>query len=237
MPIIVYILLQLNKKGNENSLQMRLETPVQPQSKIVILANGEKPTHTLPLHILKNAEKVVCCDGAIAFLEQENIVPHIIIGDCDSISAEQKEKYKSLIHADHNEEYNDLQKAIKYCMTNGWKEVAILGAAGWRDDHFLANIGIIMHYANQLSLTMVTNYGIFIPIQQTTTFESFAGQQISIFSFSPNAEITFHGLKYPVYKHKFKELWEGSLNEAIAERFTVEFGDEAEVLVYGGFEV
>jgi thiamine pyrophosphokinase len=203
-------------------------------SKIVILANGEKPAHNIPLHILKNAEKIVCCDGAISFLEQQNILPDIIIGDCDSISAEQKEKYKPLIQIDHNEEYNDLQKAIKYCMTNRITEVTILGAAGWRDDHFLANIGILMHYATQLSLTMVTNYGIFIPIHQTTTFESFAGQQISIFSFSPEAEITFHGLKYPVTKHKFKELWEGSLNEAIAEQFTVELEHGGEVLVYAG---
>jgi len=205
--------------------------------KIVILANGEKPDHNIPLHILKNADKIVCCDGAISFLDQQNIVPHIIIGDCDSISTEQKEKYKSLIHADHNEEYNDLQKAIKYCISNRITVVTILGAAGWRDDHFLANIGILMHYAKQLSLSMITNYGIFIPIHQTTTFESFAEQQISIFSFSPEAEITFHGLKYPVNKHKFKELWEGSLNEATAAHFTVELGDGAEVLVYQGFKL
>jgi len=216
---------------------MKSETLAKPQMRIVILANGEKPTHSIPLHLLKDAEKIVCCDGAISFLEKENMAPHIIIGDCDSISDEQKEKYKSLIQADHSEAYNDLQKAIKYCITNGMNEVTILGAAGWRDDHFLANIGILMHYANKLSLTMVTNYGIFIPIRQTTTFESFSGQQISIFSFSPEAEITFHGLKYPVCKHQFKELWEGSLNEAISDRFTVELENKAEVLVYRNFKV
>ena len=214
---------------------MKLETLAQPPAKIVILANGEKPTHSIPLHILINAEKIVCCDGAITFLEQQNIVPHIIIGDCDSISEAQKEKYKSLIQTDQNDEYNDLQKAIKYCMTNGWKEIVILGAAGYRDDHFLANIGILMHYANKLSLTMITNYGIFIPIHQTSSFKSFSGQQISIFSFSPEVKITFHGLKYPVCKHKFKELWEGSLNEAISDHFTIEFEDGGEVLVYGEF--
>jgi thiamine pyrophosphokinase len=205
------------------------------QSQIVILANGESPCHDIPIYILKNAEKIICCDGAISFLEQQNINPHIIIGDCDSISPAQKEKYKSIIHIDNNIEYNDLQKALQYCIENGWKHATILGAGGQRDDHFIANIGILMHYAGKLSLTMVTNYGVFTPIDCTTTFESYSGQQISIFSFSPEVEITFQGLKYPVHKQKFKELWEGSLNETVANEFAIEVTKNAAILVFAAF--
>jgi thiamine pyrophosphokinase len=204
-------------------------------SKIVILANGEHPSHTIPVSILKNAEKIVCCDGAISFLENENITPHIIVGDCDSISSGQKEKFNPIIQSDNSVEYNDLQKAIRYCIDKGWKKATILGAAGWRDDHFLANIGILMHYANRITLTMVSNYGIFTPINRTTTFESYPQQQISIFSFSPEAEITFHGLKYPVNNQQFKELWEGSLNEAVANQFTIELSKNAAVLIFAAF--
>jgi len=203
--------------------------------KTIILANGAPPTHAIPIRMLKNAKNLICCDGAISFLEQQDIIPQVIVGDCDSITPMQKEKYKSIIIEDDSLAYNDLQKALKYCMENGWEEVTILGATGNRDDHFLANIGILMHYANRLSLTMVTNDGIFTPINATTTFESYPRQQISIFSFSPETEITFHGLKYPVSKQRFKELWEGSLNEAMAERFTVELEKRGEVLVYEGF--
>jgi len=211
---------------------MKTEETISQHPKTLILASGENPTHAIPINILKNAENLICCDGAISFLEQQNITPHIIIGDCDSISSMQKEKYKSIILKDDNWEYNDLQKALKYCIENGWKDVTILGATGNRDDHFLANIGILMHYANRLSLTMVTNFGIFTPINATSTFESYPGQQISIFSFSPETKITFHGLKYPVYKQKFKELWEGSLNEAVAQCFTIELEENSAILVY-----
>jgi len=205
------------------------------QSKTVILANGEKPTHEIPLNILKNAEKIICCDGAIAFLEQQNIIPYIIIGDCDSITYTQKEKYKSIIHRDDNVAYNDLQKSIKYCLEKKYEDVVILGASGLRDDHFLANIGILMHYANNISIEMVTNYGIFTPINKTTTFASFAGQQISVFSFSPDTKITYHDLKYPVCNQQFKELWEGSLNEATGNHFTIEIEKESAILVYAAF--
>jgi len=202
---------------------------------IVILANGEKPTHTVPLFVLKNAEKIICCDGAITFLEQQNTTPHIIVGDCDSITIEQKRKYKNIILKDENEAYNDLQKALKYCIENQWNEVFILGASGLRDDHFLANIGILMHYAKELTLSMITNYGVFAPIFQTSDFPSYRGQQISVFSFSPEAKITYHGLKYPVRQQKFKELWEGSLNEAIGDSFKIELEENSAVLVYAAF--
>jgi len=214
---------------------LKTKSIFQKESKIAILANGEKPTHSIPLSILKNAEKIICCDGAISFLEERNIIPHIIIGDCDSISSKQKEKYSSIIHNDDNQDYNDLQKALKYCIANEWIQVVILGASGLRDDHFLANISILMHYVNDISLSMVTNYGVFTPINKTTTFETFPKQQISVFSFSPEAEITFHGLKYSVNKQKFKELWEGSLNESLAQNFTIEIEKDAAVLVFAAF--
>ena len=208
---------------------------LQTNNNIVILSNGEKPSHIIPINILKNTEKIICCDGAISFLEQKNFKPHIIIGDCDSITSAQKEKYKSIIYEDNNTEYNDLQKAIKYCIENKYSEVTILGATGLREDHFLANIGILMHYANHISLTMITNYGIFTPINKTTTFNSYHGQQISVFSFIPETEITYHGLKYPVSKKTFKELWEGSLNEAVSESFTIEIEKNAAILVFMAF--
>ncbi|MDR0206886.1 MAG: thiamine diphosphokinase [Bacteroidales bacterium] len=206
-------------------------------SKTVILANGEKPIHHVPLSILREAERIICCDGAIAFLEQEKKNPHIIIGDCDSISFEHRKKFKSIILKDENENYNDLQKALKYCIANGWNEVVILGASGLREDHFLANIGILMNYSDKLFLKMVTNYGIFTTLQKTTTFESFAGQQISVFSFSPETEITYHGLKYQVFKQKFKSLWEGSLNEALSDSFTIEITSRGKILVFGAYKI
>lgn len=201
-------------------------------TKTVILANGEIPKHIFPLDILGNAKRIICCDGAITFLEAQNIIPDVIIGDCDSITETQFNTYQDKVNVDKNINYNDLQKALRYCIAQEIKEVAILGAAGLREDHFLANIGILMHYANDIELQMITNYGVFIPINKTTTFSSFPHQQISVFSFSPDVKISYDGLKYPVKNQKFTELWEGSLNENLGDEFTVLLNKSGSVLVY-----
>ena len=42
------------------------------------------------------------------------------------------------------QETNDLNKAFRYCLANGWTDIVILGATGKREDHTLGNIGLLM---------------------------------------------------------------------------------------------
>ena len=51
----------------------------------VIVANGQFPTHTIPLAILHNAKHIVACDGAIVPLHLEGLEEACIIGDGDSV--------------------------------------------------------------------------------------------------------------------------------------------------------
>ena len=203
----------------------------------VVIANGECPTHPIALELLHNARNIVCCDGAVRHLEQLNAVPTAIVGDGDSISEENRVKYaKFLVNLDKSEEYNDLTKAFNYCEANGFHTIAIVGGCGLREDHALANLSLLMGYAERFEVIMVTNYGIFTPILKTHTFQSHQGDAVSVFSFTPKTHLTFHGLKYPVNNRCFNHLWEGSLNEALADKFTVELHDEGRILVYQAFK-
>ncbi len=202
----------------------------------IIIANGEKPSAPPCIELLHNAETIVCCDGALRHLEQLGIQPTVIVGDGDSLTAEQRERYAPLIEADPSTDYNDLTKAFRYCEAHGLDDITILGGTGLREDHTLANLGLLLRYAGQFRVRMVTNYGIFSAIGGTTTFPSRAGEQVSIFSFTPNARLTFHGLRYPVAQRTFAELWEGASNESLGNQFTIELHDKGQVLVYQAFK-
>ena len=202
----------------------------------VLLAKGEIPQGKIPLAILGNARQIVCCDGAVDNLIKLGFEPTAIVGDCDSISGELLQRFKNRIHPDKDIEYNDLNKALRYYNSLGISKIALLGGFGLREDHALANVGIMMMFAREkaMDLVMVTNYGVFTPIFNSISFNSYPGQQISVFSFSEDTELTFSGLKYPVIKRKFKHLWEGSLNEALSDNFSVQF-EKGTVLVYRAF--
>lgn len=203
------------------------------QYQTIIVANGEFPSDASALMLLKNAKKIICCDGAITHLEKLNIIPTLIMGDGDSISPEQLMKYKEIWIENRDINYSDLHKSIRYCIEQGEKSVAIIGGGGLREDHQLANFSMLITYGKLINMMMVTNFGIFTPLFSTTTLSSFKGQQISIFNFSA-AKLTFFQLKYLVKDKVFDYFWEGSLNEATASNFTIQF-DSGKVLVFRVF--
>lgn len=198
----------------------------------VILANGALPTEMHALEILRQAEQIICCDGAVGKLVEAGLEPTAIVGDLDSMRKEDLQKWQHCLYPDKSEEYNDLQKALKYCLAHQLDHIVLLGCNGLRDDHFIANLSIMATYCEQLHLKMVTDYGTFIGLRQTTTLPSFAGQQISIFCKDEHLPLTFHGLKYPVQRRCFKHFWEGSLNEALGEQFTIELHGSGTVVLF-----
>ncbi len=196
----------------------------------LIMANGDTPTHERVINALKNAPFIVCCDGAVSKLEALGFEPDALVGDMDSIDEAHRQKYASIIHVNKSTEICDLQKSIRFCKELGINNITIVGAMGRREDHALANISIMMMYGESVNITMITDYGTFTPIFKTTTFRSFSGQQVSVFTFD-KVPVTYHNLRYPVKNQEFNYFWEGSLNESLGDEFTVEF-ERGRVLVY-----
>ena len=52
---------------------------------VVVLANGEYPSHHTPLSLITKGLPIVCCDGAIEKLDSLGILPLMVVGDGDSI--------------------------------------------------------------------------------------------------------------------------------------------------------
>lgn len=189
----------------------------------VILADGKFPENLQVLDVLKTAATVVCCDGAANKLVDFGLEPSYIAGDLDSITPDLKERYADRLYLSLDQETNDLTKAVELCIDKGFNDLYIVGATGLREDHMLANISLLVDYAQKANVSMLTDYGVFTPILSTADFESKKGQQISIFSLTPNSPLTLHNLKYPVINRPFTSWWQGTLNESLGDLFRIEF--------------
>ena len=190
----------------------------------VIVAGGEFPTAQQPLEILQSAPYVVCCDGAADRYIATGRVPNAIVGDGDSISAENREKYAHLLHIISEQESNDQTKAVRFLMEHGMHCIAIVGATGRREDHTIGNISLLIEYARAgCQVRSFTDHGVFVPCNGTTTHKCRKGQQVSIFSITAR-ELRAEGLLYPIYD--FNNWWQGTLNECIGEKFTIKANGE-----------
>ena len=205
--------------------------PLIQNFRTVILANGDFPVHAIPLEFLNNSERIICCDGAANNLIKNNILPNFIIGDLDSINEKYKNDFSNILVLSEDQETNDLTKAVKFCLDNNWKKITILGATGKREDHTLGNLSLLSDYSETADVQLLTDYGVFNCIFNTNTFESFRGEQISIFSLEQNSILSSENLRFPIKDRKFSSLWEGTLNESESDNFTISF-EKGKVLVF-----
>lgn len=197
----------------------------------VILANGEYPTHELPLRILSESAFVVCCDGAANEYIARGHTPDVIIGDGDSLSPDNKIRFAPIMLQIADQETNDQTKAVQYLQSKGYRKIAIVGATGKREDHTLGNISLLIDYMKSgIEVRTFTDYGVFIPVKDSQTFASHAGQQVSILNFGAKG-LKGEGLVYPL--SDFSNWWQGTLNEATSNEFTIHCtGDYLVFLTY-----
>ena len=211
------------------------------QMNITIIANGSFPTLSSVLSCLGEADRVVCCDGALEkylqWVRRQNPRPVqqvAVVGDGDSLSPallnEALHEGLPISHQQISEqESNDLSKAVRYAAehTHHLNEpihVSILGATGKREDHTLGNIALLAYYSEHYPLmqfAMVSDYGTFYPVNGLRRFPSYPGQQVSLFALRSDIPISVKGLKYPIENRCLEWLWQGTLNESLGDSFEV----------------
>lgn len=201
---------------------------------LVILANGDFPAAARPLEALRNADYLVCCDGAAASLTAAGLEPDIVVGDLDSITPELRKRLGSKILRISEQETNDLTKAFNHALSLNPGKITILGATGKREDHTLANISLLLDYASRSAcpVEMITDHGEFIAIFDSAVIKCRRGCQVSLFSFDSTLKIESAGLLYPTGSVVFDSLWKASLNEAGADEFTLTLSHPSGVLVF-----
>lgn len=215
--------------------------------KITIVADGEFPTHALPLEAIRTADKIVCCDAAVCKLIDSGFRPSEqqtidVVGDCDSLSPEQRATLPYPLHPESEQDDNDLTKAFRWVLANTSEplDVSIVGATGLREDHTLGNLSLLMDYHVQLQerrpgsqVRMLTNHGRFTAISGEQAFPSFPRQQVSIFSLTPEVPVSAKGLQYPLENRCITKWWEATLNAALGDGFTLKGGH---LLVFQTYE-
>lgn len=187
----------------------------------VVLAAGDFPRGEVARALLEGAAEVICCDSAAEEFCAWGGEPAAIVGDMDSLPAELRERFADRIVLRPDQNTNDLWKAVTFAIEQGFDRITVLGAFGKREDHTLGNVMLLAARMHDAELQMVGDRGIFDFIDTPSTFESFAGQQVSLFALDPAAEISVSGLRYEPPQNRLAAMWQGVSNEALGEEFAV----------------
>jgi thiamine pyrophosphokinase len=112
-----------------------------------VFANGKLPNTAWLKTALSAADQLIAADGGLTHLQPLGLAPRLLIGDLDSVSADQIDW--AAAHGSQIERYpvakneTDLELALKAAQKLGCDEIIIVAGLGGRLDQTLGNLSLL----------------------------------------------------------------------------------------------
>ena len=178
--------------------------------KAVIIANGNIKNQNYFSKIIKQADLIICADGGANHLKKMGILPHVIIGDFDSLSPQNKIFFEKnnlkIIKHSSDKDATDTELAADFAIEQNYNDITFIGVTGTRLDHTIANIFLLKKMAafKKKCRIIDDNNEIFLVTDKITLTRE-KNSFVSIIPLTEKVEgITTSGLKYPLTNAEIK---------------------------------
>jgi thiamine pyrophosphokinase len=147
---------------------------------------------------------LICVDRGARHLQAAGIFPTLIVGDMDSLDGESARRYEAMgcrfIRHPREKDETDTELALREAFRIAPSEVWIWGAMGYRIDHTLANLSLLVQGAEQgVAVKLVDEWCEVFLVTRRTVLEGEAGQTVSLLPFSGDVTgVTLTGFEYPL---------------------------------------
>lgn len=201
----------------------------------LLLCNGEMASRRVVHALERQVGMVLCADGGANAARAMGILPHAVIGDFDSITADARAYYErsgvAMMHLDRQDD-TDFEKALILLRMRNVREVAVCGVTGKLLDHTLGNFSILLRYVDAFRIVLFDPHYRIDLITGHTAFVSRPGDRISVIPLAPARGVRYKGLRYPFEGARLAfGIAEGTCNESLGDRFEISL-DEGVLLVF-----
>ncbi len=171
---------------------------------IFIITGGslaDRPTLHKKLRALPRRQ-IICCDGGTRHLSRSGIRPDVIIGDMDSLTGSQLERYRTqgvkTIKYPADKDFTDTELALDYAMNLQPDAIFIWGAWGGRVDHTLSNVFLLSKAQERGIKTYLTDkYCDVFLLDGKAVFTNEQGKTVSLLALTPEVTgVTLTGFLY-----------------------------------------
>ena len=178
--------------------------------KCVIIAGGDFTATNQIRTILDQAERIICADSGAGHLRPLDIVPHILMGDFDSITPDDLAFFESqgsrVERFPARKDQTDSELCIDRALELHASEIILLGATGSRMDHTLANILLLEKIAaHDIPVRIIDATNEITLVTDRIELDGVPGEPVSIIPVTETAEgVSFQGLEYPLTEGRMK---------------------------------
>ncbi|WP_081752753.1 thiamine diphosphokinase [Kallotenue papyrolyticum] len=156
------------------------------------------------VELIATSDLLIAADGGARYLAELGYWPHLVVGDCDSLSSAWLERLAA--HGALLERYpvhkneTDLELALLRAVERGAAHVRILAALGGRPDQHLANLQLLAHPALAgVDARLLHDAWEIFAIRDQTLLHGAPGDLVSLLPLSEQVDgIVTEGLFYPL---------------------------------------
>lgn len=173
--------------------------------KAVVIAHGDVAPEDRDL--VAGADLVIAADGGALALERWGFVPHLIVGDLDSLGADRaaalERRGAKVNRFPVAKDASDLELAMRYALESGADDIVLLGILGGaRVDHALVNVTLLADPAYR-ALGVRAVFGETqlraLHAGETLALRGPVGSTVTLVPIHGDARgVTTHGLRYPL---------------------------------------
>lgn len=178
------------------------------KKKVVIVAGGTLRKQFVP-HI-RRGDVIIGVDRGSLWLLQQGIVPHMAIGDFDSVTASElriikKQVTKVVVHP-RKKDATDLELAIDETVRLRPSEVTVYGALGTRFDHTMGSIHMLQKLlSHNIYGEIVDNFNKINIVRREHRFsKSSKYRYVSVFPIEHEAIVTLTGFQYSIRRFRLQ---------------------------------
>jgi len=170
----------------------------------IIFANGEFPDPQSVRDLLRADDLVIAADGGIHHALAAGVIPHVVIGDLDSLSADALAQVEAagsrIIRFSPHKDETDLELALLHAARTGASEIVILAALGGRLDQTIANVLLLsLPELRELNARIVEGPQTAFLIYSEALIKGQPGDTVSLISLGGDAVgVTAEGLEWPL---------------------------------------
>ena len=151
---------------------------------------------------IKDIDIVICADKGGLYAKKMGILPHLLLGDMDSIPQDILDEYKredvDMEVFPSEKDMTDSEIAIWRAVALGCTDLVIMGAVGSRIDHSIANVYILKKLLDRgIKATIVNENNEVVLIKDKIEIAKEDGYHLSLIPITKKVTgITTKGLKY-----------------------------------------
>ena len=172
----------------------------------IIFANGEFANPQEARDLLHPDDLVIAADGGTRHALAAGVIPHVILGDLDSLSADERSRVEAagsqIIRFSPRKDETDLELALLHAAREGATEIVILAALGGRLDQTIANLLLLsLPELRGLDVRVVEEAQTVFLIQGEALIEGQPGDTVSLIPLGGDAVgVTTEGLEWPLHE-------------------------------------